>query len=300
MRYLLKGLNITADAVLPEIFLNMIPDTLSREEKNDIFAELFQCYETEEEVNELPRFTSNVVTELPFASELIHLTSLQQIFQSLTGRGLYLKLKELIQQNYKDAEQSVTSVITKESREETLTKINRMASAQLTAESNADFDILMTTSLKYLSRTYNDVIPTTVVMGAKGSGKTFLYRKMCDAMEWTAFCKSIGEPIDTSATGLFLPVIASRNIGQLTKILQKCIDNVNEKISGCKVGKGIFSDNSIKIEREKNQITDWLSFWEHLLASSVDPQFTTLQEVNQVLEVKNQKIIFLLTVWRIS
>lgn len=294
LRYLLKGLNITADAVLPEIFLNMIPDTLSREEKNDIFAELFQCYETEEEVNELPRFTSNVVTELPFASELIHLTSLQQIFQSLTGRGLYLKLKELIQQNYKDAEQSVTSVITKESREETLTKINRMASAQLTAESNADFDILVTTSLKYLSRTYNDVIPTTVVMGAKGSGKTFLYRKMCDAMEWTAFCKSIGEPIDTSATGLFLPVIASRNIGQLTKILQKCIDNVNEKISGCKVGKGIFSDNSIKIEREKNQITDWLSFWEHLLASSVDPQFTTLQEVNQVLEVKNQKIIFLI------
>ena len=69
---------------------------------------------------------------------MIHLTSLQQIFQSLTGRGLYLKLKELIQQNYKDAEQSVTSVITKESREETLTKINRMASAQLTAESNAD------------------------------------------------------------------------------------------------------------------------------------------------------------------
>ena len=53
LRYLLKGLNITADAVLPEIFLNMIPDTLSREEKNDIFAELFQCYETEEEVNEL-------------------------------------------------------------------------------------------------------------------------------------------------------------------------------------------------------------------------------------------------------
>ena len=127
------------------------------------------------------------MTELPFASELIHLTSVRQILQNLSGREIYLKMEELIRQNYKDDAISEEISANKENREVTLEKIHKLASSQLTAESNADFDVLMTASLQYLSRKYNDTIPTTVVMGAKGSGKTFLYRKMCEALEWTIF-----------------------------------------------------------------------------------------------------------------
>ena len=294
LKYLLKGLPITEDAVLPEIFLNKVPDILSEEEKNNILSELLQCYEQEETDNEAPRFTDNVITELPFASELIHLTSMQQIFRSLTGRGLYLKLEELIRQNYKEEETPETPHITKKAREDTLMMIHKLAASQLTAESNAKFDVLMTASLQYLSRKYNDTVPITVVMGAKGSGKTFLYRKMCEEQEWTNFCRSIGEATDVSASGLFLPVISSRNAGQITKTLQQCIDNVSKQIPGCYIRKGIFSDNFIKVEREKTRVSDWFSFWETLLASSIYPQHSTLQEVNQELETKNQKVIFLI------
>lgn len=294
LKYLLKGLPITEETVLPEIFLNMIPDALSEDEKDDILAELIQCYEQEIFDDDSPRFTDNVVTELPFASELIHLTSVPQIFQYLSGREMYLKMEELIRKNYKDDVTSEENSSNKESRELTLKKIHELASSQLTAESNADFDVLMTASLQYLSRKYNDSIPTTVVMGAKGSGKTFLYRKMCEAQEWTGFCNSIGETTTADAIGLFLPVIASKNSQQFTKIFQYCINNVRKQIPGCSIDNGMFLDNANKIEREKAQVSDWLSFWESLFARSVYPEYSTLQEINRELEAKNQKVIFLI------
>lgn len=294
LNYLLKGLSIKEETVLPEIFLNMIPDALSEDEKDDILAELLQCYEQEMFDDDSPRFTDNVVTELPFASELIHLTSVPQIFQCLSGREMYLKMEELIRKNYKDDVMSKENSRNQENRELTLKKIHELASSQLTAESNADFDVLMTASLQYLSRKYNDTIPTTVVMGAKGSGKTFLYRNMCEAKEWTAFCGSIGETTTADAIGLFLPVIASKNSQQFTRIFQFCIDNVREHIPGCSIDDGIFLDNASRIEREKAQVSDWCSFWEALFASSLYPQYSTLQEVNRELEAKKQKVIFLI------
>ena len=294
LKYLLKGLNIGEYTVLPEVFLNMIPDALSENDKSDIIGELLQCYEQGGAVDSDLQLTDNVITELPFASELIHLTSMHQIFQNLNGRGLYLKLEELIKQNYINEKPLDESSIKEESRDTILKEINELASSQLTAEGNADFDVLMTEALKYLSRKYNDSVPATVVMGAKGSGKTFLYRKMSESREWTAFCKSIGEPVNDTATGFFLPVIASRNSTQFMKTLKSCINNLNNHISGCSVSESIFWDNSTKLEREKGQTADWLYFWELLLAKSIYPQYSSLQEVNSELEAKKQKVIFLI------
>lgn len=294
LKYLLKGLNIGEDTVLPEIFLNMIPDALSENDKSDIIGELLQCYEQGVPADSDQQLTDNVITELPFASELIHLTSMHQIFQNLNGRGIYLKLEELINQNYIDEKPLEESNIKEESRDVILKEINELASSQLTAEGNADFDVLMTEALKYLSRKYNDSVPATVVMGAKGSGKTFLYRKMSESREWTAFCKSIGETVSDTATGFFLPVIASRNSTQIINTLKLCVKNLNDHISGCSVSDSIFWDNSTKLGREKDQTTDWLCFWELLLAKSIYPQYSSLQEVNSELETQKKKVIFLI------
>ena len=219
---------------------------------------------------------------------------MHQIFQNLSGRGIYLQLEDLIKQNYDEKPFNVSGIIKEESRDVILHEINKLASSQLTAEGNADFDVLMTEALKYLSRKYNDSVPATVVMGAKGSGKTFLYRKMSESSEWSAFCKSIGETVNDTANGFFLPVIASKNSTQIIKTLKSCVQNLNDHISGCNVSDSIFWDNSTKLGREKDQITDWLCFWEVLLAKSIYPQYSSLQEVNSELETQKKKVIFLI------
>lgn len=295
LKYLLKGLNIGEDTVLPEIFLNMIPDALSESEKNNIITELLQCYELEVPENENSQFTDNVITELPFASELIHLTSMHQIFQSLNGRGIYIKLEELIKQNYYLEDRPLqNSGISEENRNILLKKINDLASSQLTAEGNTSFDILMTASLKYLSRKYTDSVPTTVVMGAKGSGKTFLYRKMSEALDWKVFCKSLGETSEDTVSGFFLPVIATKNSSEIIPTLKSCIQNLKSQLPDSNISDSVFLDNATKLDNKESQSTNWRQFWELLLTKSIYPQYSSLEDVNRKLEENNKRVIYLI------
>lgn len=294
LKYLLKGLNIGEDTILPEIFLNMIPDSLPESEKNNIFADLLQCYEQQTSENESSGFTDNVITELPFASELIHLTSTRQIFENLNGRGIYIKIAELIKQNYfVEKQPPVNNIIEEKERERLLKKIHDLAYSQLTAEGNTDFDILMTASLKYLSRRYTDEIPAAVVMGSKGSGKTFLYRKMSEAENWKNFCKSLSKSSD-NVSGLFLPVIATKNSSKFIKRLQACIQKTRDQLPDCNVDDSVFLDNSQKLKDAKKKETNWLQFWKQLLVESVFPKCSSLDEVNKKLEECQKKIVFLI------
>ena len=54
----------------------MIPDTFSISEKVEIKESLIDIFQTTEKTEEL---LDNIIVELPFASELIHLTSFRQI-----------------------------------------------------------------------------------------------------------------------------------------------------------------------------------------------------------------------------
>ena len=101
LKYLMRGLVVQEDTILPEVFLNMIPNTLPNQEKEEILSNLYQYYEDDQASNGDNHFTDNVITELPFASELIHLTSMKQILANLDGRSMYLKLQELVRQNYR-------------------------------------------------------------------------------------------------------------------------------------------------------------------------------------------------------
>ena len=71
----------------------MIPETFSRREKQEIKENLLGCFETTEVKEEL---LDNMIVELPFASELIHLTEWKQILNVLKDRDMYDAVKELV------------------------------------------------------------------------------------------------------------------------------------------------------------------------------------------------------------
>lgn len=289
LKYLLKGLHIEENTNIPEIFLNMIPDTLQVAEKGTIVETLMSSYnqDTEEEV-----FTDNAIIGLPFASELIHLTTIPQILANLEGRSFYIKLKELIEQNYYTEQFEIPSE--GHSRDKILRNINNLASEQLTAEGNGDFDVLMTTPIKYLSKKYSDVIPTAIVMGAKGAGKTFLYRKMSEATEWKTFCEKLSNSFGVNVEAHFLPVIATKNVTGILPTLKACIENLKKNIPCAAASITGFLDNSIRLEQAKKSENNWLSFWETLLVKAINPEWNSFDEANRHLEVSSKKIIFLI------
>lgn len=293
LKYLMKGLSVQEDTALPEVFLNMIPDALGDTEKASVINSLLQYYEQDATDEEGNHFTDNVLTELPFASELIHLSSFKQILHNLSGRDMYLKLQKLVYQNYGAESPASDVLIDEDDRKNALSAIHALAELQLTAESNGKFEMLMTEPLKYLSRKYNDAIPTTVIMGAKGAGKTFLYRKMVESLEWGTFCEGLNNPTDNMNNCFFLPVIATKNSSELIGVLKKCIQNLNKNVACAQVNESIFLDVSQKLEKQKSQATDWFEFWQKLLASSICANWATFQEANQELGKESKKIIFL-------
>lgn len=293
LEYLMKGFSIHEDSVIPEILLTMIPPELSSIERGMIASNLLQCYQPAL-TDESSSLTDNAVIELPFASELIHLTSLRQILQNLTGRELYFKIQSLVRENYREDTPSGKQKITSPKRKQILTKIHELAAKQLTADSNNSFELMITAPLKYLTKKYFDSVPKTVVMGAKGSGKTFLYRKLIETQAWSNFCGNIQKQSCSQQDGFFLPILATRNSGNMIPILQESIDNLAGHVPCAQVSNSIFLDNQKRLEKQKTSEADWFKFWEKLLVSSINPEFETFQQANQRLGECQKRIVFLI------
>lgn len=289
LQYMGRGLAVTEDANLPTVFLGMIPPSISLKEKNDIITEIVECFKTNEKEEQL---LDNLVVELPFASELIHLTDLQQILTQIEGRDMYKEIKKVVQ-SYLDDPIENDNINFDEYRNKALQEICTFANKQITAESNHAVQILLTAPIKNLCLKYADGIPTVVVRGAKGAGKTFLYRQFIEKQNWFAFSNEINHR-NNKENGYFIPVFAPKNITEFTKLFGECIATVNTEIESAQVSASIYLDNSQKLEKQMTEITDWRDFWEKLLASSVNKNWGSFDEVSDMLRKEDKKAVFLI------
>lgn len=290
LEYVSKGLKVTEDSNLPTILLSMVPSSLGSSEKNEIIKQLIDCFDTDDNSAQL---LDNMVVELPFASELVHLTNLQQILNSLKGRDMYTAIEKIVNQYYAVADE-VQDGYTEIQRNEILRRIHDFADNQITAEANGAVELLLTEPIKNLCLRYGGQIPTAVVRGTKGSGKTFLYRQMMFKKDWYSFCDSIDGKHRDKTDGYFLPIFAPRNTVQLNELLKQCIETTNMKISFAQVSRSIYIDNSKKLEEQVEKETDWMLFWEQLFVNSVNEGFNTFNELNQELKKQNKKMVFLI------
>lgn len=163
---------------------------------------------------------------------------------------------------------------------------------QITAEANGAVKLLLTEPIKNLCLKYSDQIPVAIVNGAKGSGKTFLYRQMIEQQDWNTFRGSISDKQIQNRGGYFIPVFATQNGTELSEILNSCIDTVNTKMPFAQISKSIYIDNAVKLERQSRKETEWIEFWEKLLVKSVNQTFETFEQLNEKLQ--NQKIVFVI------
>lgn len=127
-----RGLPISEDGILPEILLTMIPEGLDITEIKSNLIEELDDIENENAYT----YTDTMVTELPFASELIHLSSLKQIMRKLEGRDFYNNIHEFVVNRYEAESSSFELESLLEKREEIIRKIHALADDQVTALKN--------------------------------------------------------------------------------------------------------------------------------------------------------------------
>ncbi|MBE5874542.1 MAG: hypothetical protein E7287_09095 [Lachnospiraceae bacterium] len=288
LRQLNKGLAASVEANLPEIFLTM---SQSDEEIPEISSRLQAAYNGNNEDG----FMDNIITELPFASELIRVDSLQQIMSVLTERIFYKNIRTLIRNNYSVEEKVVMPNVA--SREECVSQIHKLAETQLVAETNVEFNVLMTSALKNLIKKYVLEVPATVVMGAKGAGKTFLYKEMLKNKYWEAFSSSVQNSASSNniCQTVLIPLLASKNSGDISAVLNSAIEEANRNIHGLNLDIAQWQENEKRIKlymKEEHESFEWEDFWKTLFLFGMK-NVNSLDELERVLSKENKRIVFL-------
>ena len=289
LKFIAKGLNITEESNIPQILLSMVPQYLNNSEKEIIYTDLINVFKTNERNEQL---LDNTIVELPFASELVHLTSFSQILSALNGRDMYKAIQNQVLQYYNQPKEE--KGYTEEKHKEVLNEIFEFASKQITAESNESAKVLLTEPIKNLCLRFTNQLPTTVIRGAKGSGKTFLYRQLLENKEWSYFCKNILGKETNIENGFFLPVLAPQNMQELKPTIVSCIANLQENVKGTEINNALHLENADTLMGLDETKIDWIQFWNSFFAKSVNPNYSSLEQVNEELKKQHVGIVFLI------
>ncbi len=303
LQQLNKGLSINKSEMLPEILLTMGQNSYNASGMIEDLMSLYHMNESEDGIKgddsyTDDSYTDDLLTELPFASELVHLGSLSDIMNALEGRDFYKNIYTLVKNDYKQQDKGIdTGVISK--REENIRLIHELSEKQVTAEENIDFNILMTQPIKNLIKKFSSRLPTTIIMGAKGSGKTFLYKEILKKKYWKCFVSSfqnieIKDDEDKQKNTIMIPLVASTNSSEINEILTMAIHNYNTALN-LHIADSFWMDNGTKIKtflKEHHEELEWVDFWRELLIGAWE-SVDSLKRMNQNLEDQNKKIVFL-------
>ena len=280
-----KGLPIGPNAVLPEIFFTMVQENINTV---DIKSSLLEEYNSD--VDRDDSYTDNLITELPFTDELLHLSSFRNIMKKLDGRDMYFNINRLVKENYL-AESECGMVI--KDREEVIHAIYNLADSQITAEGNEEFNVLLTQPIHMMIKKYWNSIPQIVVLGAKGAGKTFLFREMLRNRTWQNFIQ-MGSDKEINRVSYVIPLVSPKNTENLTDIIQKAVKNFRSKFTFATDNLSFWYDNRIEILSYKSQyhdLVEWSIFWKKIILNAFK-NVVDLIDVDKALQKENSQVIF--------
>ncbi len=298
LQQLSKGLPLNENSKIPEVLLTMVQNGMNTDE---IISELIAIYHPNI-VEGDDSIMDDIVTELPFASELVHLETLPKIMSNLSGRDFYKNISEIVKNSYM-VSREIKGDSLKVSRNKVINNIHEFAANQITAEGNGTFEVLMTESIQNLIRKYKNSIPNTVIMGAKGSGKTFLYREILRDQYWEKFVErmSKNEPVLNGLSGdkciLVVPLLASGNAGGFSDVIKNAIAGYNQCGTKGEISNSVYVDSKdmlLTYVREYHDILEWKEIWKKVILSAFDTIYSSLAELEEELQYKHIKIVFLL------
>lgn len=286
LKEICKGLPVTENSIIPNILLTM---TLGEVDVARLKGELLQVYDEQEQ-----RYTDNALIELPFASELVHLESLNQILDKLDGRDFYYNIYKLVDEFY-SGDISVQKSNDVEQRNEVVNAIHKLAKNQINAELNTDFNVLMTKPISNLIKKFNSSVPQAIVIGAKGAGKTFLFRELLRAKKWETFCTRNGMP-QSDARTYIIPFISPKNFGELNGVIHDAVDYFAEESHLVSEDRNYWYRNAETLLLNMNHnhsLIEWKELWKTCLLKAFNNSVNrSLDHVEEELKKRKINVLF--------
>ena len=147
-----------------------------------------------------------------------------------------------------------------------------------------------------LFRSYSETVPQAVVIGAKGAGKTFLFRELLIEKTWNKFCKKHGNINTNKMTSYIIPLIAPKSLGEINGVLQQAIKNFNKECDFTSKDTKCWHRNSLELTEKiskKSELLEWKKIWiQCILNNFADNINMSLNKVEEVLENRNCNVMF--------
>ncbi|HAO20848.1 MAG TPA: hypothetical protein DCQ37_10540, partial [Desulfobacteraceae bacterium] len=165
------------------------------------------------------------------------------------------------------------------------------------AESGECTGFLPVLPLKQLAHKFQYKLPAAVIMGAKGSGKTFTYIQLARCQLWNNFLNVFG--LNSEKDIHLLPLISSRNLGtKAKKTVTECWEYAKQSISSVRFNP-IDKDEIRKRIDEFHQSgasteTEWKNFWLKVMADSLScgQSENHIEAMQNLLSQSGKKIVF--------
>lgn len=285
----------------PVVLISMIPSDYGASLVDNIRECLQRAYSSLEPTDdELIReagldYEPLAVWELPFANELVHLGDLDDVDVKLTGawgdtslRGLADDLVSVV---------STEAISPPPDPQMLLEKLSGFCYQLEYAETGNAKTFLRTIPLRNLARKYAKEAPRAVVMGSKGSGKTFTYLQLLRERDWGAFISKF-ELNSTGGNHPVLPLVRPRNLEQLAaELSQGAWEHAHEILQTTSTlePKKVAEKLQRFIETQQKGELQWRDFWLQVMAETVGIPTSDepLLAIQRFLENKDLYLTFL-------
>jgi cellulose biosynthesis protein BcsQ len=169
------------------------------------------------------------------------------------------------------------------------------------AESGAGEKILVTKALQNLANNFQNELPRVVSIGAKGSGKTFIYVQLSRLRSWENFLQvALGEKSELNAH--IFPFLQSKNLQDNAKSIVSRAREKVKAILGESTPEFFHSDYEERIQQALTQEStelQWTGFWINEISRSLglisgEKSSVSIQEINNHLKSKSIHIVYLI------
>ena len=181
-----------------------------------------------------------------------------------------------------------------------LEKLRNASDLYQYGESGKATDFLITQNLRNIAQKYTNNIPEAVIMGPKGSGKTYTYLQLAHLKEWSQFIIKVRGKSNGATDGFIWPLLGSTNLEKnALDIIDCCRQNAIDKTGGAIAFKKLNIDKidvmiNGQIQTGNIDLTGWKNFWIGLMARSMSCENAPdpLEAMQTILEKKNIRLIF--------
>lgn len=278
-----------------KVLLTMIPREMETGTLNRIEDRLALPIEQEID-SETADLRGSYLIRILFDQPFISLGNFYEICEMLKGKELSDTMSELATDLFQK-ESSEEEGISWEKAKTVLRRLHQIAEREITAEGNDTSSMLSTTSIREIAKDYREGIPQLVVLGAKGSGKTYIYKQMLTKKTWEAFQVSADQRTVRSKNETnIVPLLSSVNLKYLQTPIRECIRFANDALGEERIGMDAVGLNYNLIQEyseKKLSLTDWAAVWEELISQMPGADFSNLAELDEYLETKKKRLIFL-------